>query len=156
MFLSFTWSNRTPDKFSFISHFIVYHRERAREIVGLLAAPSVLETGNIYSQWLSFLPSQILIELELSQEVNSWQGLPVALKLLRYGLWERKKCWMRPVRKTPINEKTTFITIFPKDVTIPCFWDSSAWEMNGWGWRGQEGGHRSMKRRHLQPSFQKI
>jgi hypothetical protein len=31
----------------------------------------VLETGNISSQWLSFLPSQILIELELSQEVNS-------------------------------------------------------------------------------------
>jgi hypothetical protein len=49
---------------------IVYHRERAREIVGLMAAPSVLETGNISSQWLSFLPSQILIELELSQEVN--------------------------------------------------------------------------------------
>jgi hypothetical protein len=46
---------------------------RAREIVGPLAAPSVLETGNMYitSQWLSFLPSQILIELELSQEVNS-------------------------------------------------------------------------------------
>ena len=42
---------------------------RAREIVGLLAAPSVLETGNISSH--SFLPSQILIELELSQEVNS-------------------------------------------------------------------------------------
>ena len=62
---------RTPDKFSFISHFQVYHRERAREIVGLMAAPSVLETGNISSQWLSFLPSQILIELELSQEVNS-------------------------------------------------------------------------------------
>jgi hypothetical protein len=51
--LSFTWSNRTPDKFSFISHFLVYHRERAREIVWLLAAPSVLETGNISSQWLS-------------------------------------------------------------------------------------------------------
>jgi len=64
----------------------VYHRERAREIVGLLAAPSVLETGNISSQWLSFLPSQILIELELSQEVNSCQGLPVASKILRYGL----------------------------------------------------------------------
>jgi hypothetical protein len=48
-----------------------YHRKRAREIVGLMAAPSVLETGNISSQWLSFLPSQILIELELSQEVNS-------------------------------------------------------------------------------------
>ncbi len=61
---------RTPDKFSFISHFLVYHRERAREIVGLMAAPSVLETGNISSQWLSFMPSQILIELELSQEVN--------------------------------------------------------------------------------------
>jgi hypothetical protein len=71
MFLSFTWSNRTADKFSFISHFLVYHKERAREIVGLMAAPSVLETGNISSQWLSFLPSQILIELELSQEVNS-------------------------------------------------------------------------------------
>jgi len=71
VFLSFIWSKRTPDKFSFISHFQVYHRERAREIVGLLAAPSVLETGNIYSQWLSFLLSQILIELELSQEVNS-------------------------------------------------------------------------------------
>ena len=71
VFLSFSWSNRTPDKFSFISHFLVYHRERAREIVGLMAAPSVLETGNISSQWLSFLPSQILIELELSQEVNS-------------------------------------------------------------------------------------
>jgi hypothetical protein len=54
--------------FSFISYFQVYHRERAREIVGLMAAPSVLETGNISSQWLSFLPSQIL---ELSQEVNS-------------------------------------------------------------------------------------
>jgi hypothetical protein len=64
----------------------VYHRERAREIVGLMAAPSVLENGNISSQWLSFLPSQILIELELSQEVNSWQGLPVASKLIRYGL----------------------------------------------------------------------
>jgi hypothetical protein len=38
--------------------------------VGLLAAPSVLETGNISSQWLSFLPNQILIELELSKEVN--------------------------------------------------------------------------------------
>ncbi len=44
---------------------------RAREIVGLLATPSVLETGNISSQWLSFLPSEILIELELSQKVNS-------------------------------------------------------------------------------------
>ena len=77
VFLSVTWSNRTADKFSFFSHFLVYHRERAREIVGLMAAPSVLETGNISSQWLSFLPSQILIELELSQEVNSWQGLPV-------------------------------------------------------------------------------
>ncbi len=86
MFLSFTWSNRTADKFSFISHFLVYHKERAREIVGLMAAPSVLETGNISSQWLSFLPSQILIELELSQEVNSWQGLPVASKFIRYGL----------------------------------------------------------------------
>ncbi len=31
---------------------------RAREIVGL-AASSVLETGNISSHWLSFLPSQI-------------------------------------------------------------------------------------------------
>jgi hypothetical protein len=48
----------------------VYHRERAREIVGLLAAPSVLD-GNISSHWLSFLPSHILIEDELSQEVNS-------------------------------------------------------------------------------------
>jgi hypothetical protein len=37
------------------------YRERAREIVGLMAAPSVLETGNISSQRLSFLPSQILI-----------------------------------------------------------------------------------------------
>jgi hypothetical protein len=64
----------------------VYHRERAREIVGLMAAPSVLETGNISSKWLSFLPSQILIELELSQEVNSRQGLPVAPKFIRYGL----------------------------------------------------------------------
>jgi hypothetical protein len=55
-----------------ISKFIT-HRVggRAREIVGLLAATSVLETGNISSQWLSFLLSQILIELELSQEVNS-------------------------------------------------------------------------------------
>jgi hypothetical protein len=43
----------------------------AREIVGLMAGPSVLETGNISSQWLSFLPSQILNELKLSQEVNS-------------------------------------------------------------------------------------
>jgi hypothetical protein len=48
VFLSFIWSKRTLDKFSFISHFQVYHRERAREIVGLLAAPSVLETGNIF------------------------------------------------------------------------------------------------------------
>ncbi len=86
VFLSFTVSNRTPDKFSFISYFHVYHSERAREIVGLLAAPSVLETDNISSQWLSFQPSQILIELELSQEVNSCQGLPVASKILRYGL----------------------------------------------------------------------
>jgi hypothetical protein len=61
VFLSVTWSNRTPDKFSLISSFQVYHRERvggrAREIVGLLAAPSMLETGNISSHWLSFLPS---------------------------------------------------------------------------------------------------
>jgi hypothetical protein len=56
---------------SFYFTFQVYHRERAREIVGLLAAPSVLETGNISSQWLSFLSSQILLELEISQEVNS-------------------------------------------------------------------------------------
>jgi hypothetical protein len=49
----------------------VYHRERAREIEGLMAAPSVLETDNISSQWLSFLPRPIPIELELSQEVNS-------------------------------------------------------------------------------------
>jgi hypothetical protein len=49
----------------------VYHRERAKEIVGLMAAPSVLETGNISSKLLTFLPSKILIELELSQEVNS-------------------------------------------------------------------------------------
>jgi hypothetical protein len=54
-----------------------------REIVGLMAAPSVLENGNISSQWLSFLPSPIPIELELSQE---GQGLPVASKLIRYGL----------------------------------------------------------------------
>jgi hypothetical protein len=55
--------------------FLLFHIHRvggrAREIVGLLAAPSVLESGNISSQWLSFLPSQIIIELELSQEVNS-------------------------------------------------------------------------------------
>ena len=57
--------------FLFYSHFLVYHRERAREIVGLMAAPSVLETGNISSQWLSFLSSPMPIELELSQEVNS-------------------------------------------------------------------------------------
>jgi hypothetical protein len=37
----------------------------------LLAVPSVQETGNISSHWLSFLRSQILIEVELSQEVNS-------------------------------------------------------------------------------------
>jgi hypothetical protein len=56
----------------------VYHRERAREIVGLLAAPSVLETGNTSSHWLSFLPIHILFGVKLSREVNSWQGLPVA------------------------------------------------------------------------------
>ncbi len=50
-----------------------------------------LYAGNISLQWLSFLPSQILIELELSQEVNSWQGLPVASKLLRCGLGVRRK-----------------------------------------------------------------
>ncbi len=65
--------------FLFFSHFLVYHRERAREIVGLMAAPSVLETGNISSQWLSFLPSQILIELELSQ------GEPFSSKRARFG-----------------------------------------------------------------------
>ncbi len=59
MFLSLTWSNRTPHKFSLISHFKVYHRERAREIVWLLAAPSVLETeklthGKDY-QWLKYI-----------------------------------------------------------------------------------------------------
>jgi hypothetical protein len=53
---------------------------RAREIVGLLAAPSMLETDNTSSHLLSFLPIQIqiLFGAELSQEVNSWQGLPVA------------------------------------------------------------------------------
>jgi hypothetical protein len=61
-----------------ISHFKVYHRERAREIVGLLAAPSVLETGNTSSHWLSFLLIQILFGVKLSREVNSWQELPVA------------------------------------------------------------------------------
>jgi hypothetical protein len=40
-------------------------------LVGVLAAPSVLETGNMSSQWLSVLPSQILNELEFSKEVNS-------------------------------------------------------------------------------------
>jgi hypothetical protein len=74
VFLSFTWCNRTPDKF-FLFHISKCITQRvvgrAREIVGLLAAPSVLKTGNISSQWLSFLPSQILLELELSQEVNS-------------------------------------------------------------------------------------
>jgi hypothetical protein len=63
----------------FIISFLLFHISkcitqrvggRAREIVGLLAAPSVLETGNISSQWLSFLPSQILIELEFSQELT--------------------------------------------------------------------------------------
>jgi hypothetical protein len=34
VFLSVTWSNRTADKFSFFSHFLVYHRERAREMSG--------------------------------------------------------------------------------------------------------------------------
>jgi hypothetical protein len=38
VFLSLIWSNRTPHKFSLISHFKVYHRERAREIVGLLSS----------------------------------------------------------------------------------------------------------------------
>jgi hypothetical protein len=56
----------------------VYHREIAREIVGLLAASSVLETGNISSQWLSFLPIQILFGVILSREVIAWQGIPVA------------------------------------------------------------------------------
>ncbi len=72
-----------------------------REIVGLMAAPSVLETGNISSQWLSFLPSQILIELELSQEVNSWQGLPVASKFIRYGLWEENRDGIFKLLRSP-------------------------------------------------------
>ena len=57
---------------SFLSfhNFKVYQRERAREIVGLLAAPSVLETGNTSSHWLSFLPIQILFGVKLSREVN--------------------------------------------------------------------------------------
>jgi hypothetical protein len=36
----------------------------------LQAVPSVQETGNISSHWLSFLLSQILIEVELSPEVK--------------------------------------------------------------------------------------
>jgi hypothetical protein len=39
--------------------------------VGLMAAPSVLETGNISSQWLSLGFPFCLVEIELSQEVNS-------------------------------------------------------------------------------------
>jgi len=85
VFLSLTWSNRTPHKFSLISHFKVYHRERAREIVGLLAAPSVLETGNTSSHWLSFLPIQILFGVKLSREVNSWQGLLKYIKVRPQG-----------------------------------------------------------------------
>jgi hypothetical protein len=83
VFLSLTWSNITPHEFSFISHFLVYHRERAIEIVGLLAAPSVLDTGNTSLYWLSFLPIQILFGVKLSREVNSWQGLPVAKYVLK-------------------------------------------------------------------------
>ncbi len=52
-----------------VSHGAIEH------LSGADGSPSVLETCNISSQWLSpglsFLPSQILIELELSQEVNS-------------------------------------------------------------------------------------
>jgi hypothetical protein len=50
--------------------------------------------------------------------------------------WVRVK---RAGRRTPINEKATFATVFPKYIAIPCFWDSWAWEMNGRGWKGQEG-----------------
>jgi hypothetical protein len=48
----------------------VYHRERAREIVGLLAAPSVLETGNTSSHWLSFLLIQIFLELNYPEKLT--------------------------------------------------------------------------------------
>ncbi len=72
MFLSLTWSNRTPHKFSLISHFKVYHRERAREIVGLLGAPSVLETemlnhGKDY-QWLKYIKVR-------PQGSDNWKGI---------------------------------------------------------------------------------
>jgi hypothetical protein len=66
--------------------------------------------------------------------------------------WARVK---RTGRRTPINEKTTFTTVFPKDKTIPCFWDSWAWAMSGWGWRGQEGGHQSMKKTKFATVFPK-
>ncbi len=36
----------------------------------LLAAPSVLETGNTSSHWLSFLPIQILFGVELSEKLT--------------------------------------------------------------------------------------
>jgi hypothetical protein len=84
----------TPDKFSFISHFQVYHTEswwKSYRDSG--AAGSSICAGNwqyIFTMaFLSAGSSQILIELELSQEVNSWQGLPVASTFVRYSL--RKK-----------------------------------------------------------------
>ncbi len=51
----------------------------------------------------------------------------------------------RTGRRTPVNEKTTFEIVFLMGTALPCFWDSWAWEMSGWGWRGQEGGHRSRR-----------
>ncbi len=41
------------------------------------------ERDNPFFSRLSFLPSGV----ELSREVNSWRGLPVILKILRYSLW---------------------------------------------------------------------
>ncbi len=67
---------------------------------------------------------------------------------LFFSFLSRNDEWVsvkRTGKRTPINEKTTFTTVFPKYITIPCFWDSWAWEMSGWGWRGQEGGHRSRR-----------
>ena len=64
-FVFLVFLSLTHHKFSLISHFKVYHRERAREIVGLLAASSVLETGNASSHWLSFMLIQILFGVKL-------------------------------------------------------------------------------------------
>ncbi len=72
MFLSLIWSNRTPHKFSLISHFKVYHRERAREMVGLLSS-SFWEIRNTSSSSRT--------ELETEKKARRGRGLALDLCL---------------------------------------------------------------------------